>query len=184
MNKRLEQLEIQKLLQEYSFLLLDGEYKQEVIEDNREEFLNKIREARGDNPPPPPSTEPQQQKKEDKIDPNTVDKSTKDKIKKLYREIAKITHPDKAKTDEHIDLYIQATTAAEGFDLFALYEICSQLNITHSIDNEDKDILKIRINKKRDELKSIESSFIWLYTHAQTEEEKEKLINHFINTHG
>jgi hypothetical protein len=183
MSKRLEQLEMQKLLQEYSFLLLDGEYKQEVIKDNREEFLNKIREVRGDNPPPP-LTEPQEQKKGEKINPNTVNKSTKDKIKKLYREIAKITHPDKAKTDEHTDLYIQATVAADGFDLFALYKICSQLNITHSIDNEDKDILKIRINKKRDELKSIESSFIWLYTHAQTEEEKEKLINHFINAHG
>ena len=51
-------------------------------------------------------------------------------------------------------------------------------------DIEDKDILKIRINKKRDELKSIESSFIWLYVHAQTDEEKQKLIEHFIKTHG
>ena len=184
MNKRLEQLEVKKLLQEYSFLLLDEEYKHEVIDNNREEFLNKVREARGDNPPPPPPTEPQEKPQKDKIDPNTVDKSTKDKVKKLYREIAKITHPDKAKTDEHTELYMQATDAAEGFDLFVLYEICSKLNISHSIDGEDKDILKIRINKKRDELKSIESSFIWLYTHAQTDEEKQKLIDHFVNKHG
>jgi len=183
MNKRLEQLEVKKLLQEYSFLLLDEEYKHEIIDNNREEFLNKIREAQGDTPPPPPS-EPQEKPKKDKIDPNTVDKSTKDKVKKLYREIAKITHPDKAKTDEHTELYMQATVAAEGFDLFVLYEICSKLNISHSIDGEDKDILKIRINKKRDELKSIESSFIWLYAHAQTDEEKQKLIDHFVNKHG
>jgi hypothetical protein len=184
MNKRLEQLEVKKLLQEYSFLLLDEEYKQEIIEGSREEFLNKIREARGDTPPPPPPTEPQEKPQKDKIDPNTVDKSTKDKVKKLYRDIAKITHPDKSKTDEHTELYMQATMAAEGFDLFTLYEICSKLGISHSIDGEDKDILKIRINKKRDELKSIESSFIWLYVHAQTEEEKQKLIDHFVNKHG
>jgi hypothetical protein len=183
MSKRLEQLEIQKLLQEYSFLLLDEEYKKEIVENNREEFLNKIRNTRGDTPPPPP-IQPQEKPKKDKIDPNTVDKSTKDKVKKLYREIAKITHPDKAKTDKHTDLYMQATVAADEFDLFTLYEICSKLNITHSIDGEDKDILKIRINKKRDELKSIESSFIWLYAHANTEEEKTQLINHFIKTHG
>ena len=95
MNKRLEQLEVKKLLQEYSFLLLDEEYKHEIIDNNREEFLNKVREARGDTPPPPP-TESQEKPKKDKIDPNTVDKSTKDKVKKLYREIAKVTHPDKS----------------------------------------------------------------------------------------
>lgn len=182
MGKRLEQLEVKKLLQEYSFLLLDEEYKREVIDDGREEFLNKIQEVRGDVSPPPPQTQPQE--KPNKIDPNSVDKSTKDKVKKLYREIAKVTHPDKAKTDEHTGLYMQATVAAEEFDLFTLYEICAKLDISHSIDVEDKDILKIRINKKRDELKSIESSFIWLYVHAQTEEEKQKLIEHFIKTHG
>ena len=184
MNKRLEQLEVKKLLQEYSFLLLDEEYKREVIDNNREDFLNKIRDTRGDTPPPPPPTQPQEKPKKDKIDPNKVDKSTKDKVKKLYREIAKITHPDKAKTDEHAGIYMQATEAAEEFDLFTLYEICAKLDISHSIDIEDKDILKIRIDKKRDELKSIESSFIWLYAHAQTEEEKQKLIDHFIKTHG
>ena len=182
MNKRLEQLEVKKLLQEYSFLLLDEEYKREVIDTNREEFLTKIQEIRKDNPPPSPQTKEKPQK--EKIDPNTIDKSTKDKVKKLYREIAKVTHPDKAKTDEHTELYIQSTVAAEEFDLFTLYEICAKLDISHSIDVEDKDILKIRINKKRDELKSIESSFIWLYVHAQTEEEKQKLIEHFIKTHG
>ena len=184
MNKRLEQLEVKKLLQEYSFLLLDEEYKHEIIDNNREEFLNKIREAQGDTPPPPPPAESQEKPKKDKIDPNTVDKSTKDKVKKLYREIAKITHPDKAKTDEHTELYMQATRASEEFDLYTLYEICSQLNISHSIDSGDKDILKIRINEKKDKLKNIENSFIWLYAHAATDEAKQKLVDQFVNKHG
>ena len=183
MSNRLEQLEVKKLLQEYSFLLLDEEYKNEVIDSNKEEFLNKIREARGENPPPPPQT-PQEQLPKKKIDPNTVDKSTREKVKKLYREIAKITHPDKAKTDEHTELYMQATMASEEFDLYTLYEICSQLNISHSIDSGDKDILKIRINEKKDKLKNIESSFIWLYAHAATDEAKQKLVDQFVNKHG
>jgi len=81
MSNRLEQLEVKKLLQEYSFLLLDEEYKNEVIDSNKEEFLNKIREARGETPPPPPQT-PQEQPPKKKIDPNTVDKSTREKVKK------------------------------------------------------------------------------------------------------
>ena len=183
MSNRLEQLEVKKLLQEYSFLLLDEEYKNEVIDSNKEEFLNKIREARGETPPPPPQISQEQPPKK-KIDPNTVDKSTREKVKKLYREIAKITHPDKAKTDEHTELYVKATMASEGFDLYTLYEICSQLNISHSIDSGDKDILKIRINEKKDKLKNIENSFIWLYAHAATDEAKQKLVDQFVNKHG
>lgn len=183
MSNRLEQLEVKKLLQEYSFLLLDEEYKNEIIDSNKEEFLNKIREAQGETPPPPPQT-PQEQPPKKKIDPNTIDKSTREKVKKLYREIAKITHPDKAKTDEHTELYVKATLASEEFDLYALYEICSQLNISHSIDVEDKDILKIRINEKKDKLKNIENSFIWLYAHASTDEAKQKLVDQFVNKHG
>ncbi len=67
MSKRLEQLEVKKLLQEYSFLLLDEEYKREVIDGGREEFLTKIREIRGEQPPPPPPTEPQEKPKKDKF---------------------------------------------------------------------------------------------------------------------
>jgi len=74
--------------------------------------------------------------------------------------------------------------ANEEFDLYTLYEICSQLNISHSIDGEDKDILKIRISEKKDKLKSIESSFIWLYAHAATDEAKQKLVDQFVNKHG
>ena len=86
MSKKLEQLEIQKLLQEYSFLLLDEEYKQEVIDANKMEFLEEVRKAGGEtisSTPPPPQEEAPPVKK-DKIDPSTVDSSTKEKVKKLY----------------------------------------------------------------------------------------------------
>ena len=185
MNKKLEQLEIQKLLQEYSFLLIDEEYKNEVIDANKTEFLNKVREAGGslvnENPPSPEDTPAL---KKEKIDPSTVDPSTREKVKKLYREIAKITHPDKVSSEELVELYMRATIAAEEFDLFTLFEICSKLNIEHSVEGEDKEILKVKINKKKEKLKNVEGSFIWLYSHAKTEEEKQFLINQFVEKHG
>lgn len=186
MNKKLEQLEIQKLLQEYSFLLIDEEYKQEVVDANKVNFLNKVREITGalpESPPPPPEEQDAPSSKE-KIDPSTVDPSTKDKVKKLYREIAKITHPDKVNSEELVELYMKATTAAEEFDLYTLFEICSRLNIEHSVEGEDKEILKVKIDKKREKLKNIEGSFIWLYAHAKTEQEKQFLINQFAEKHG
>ena len=49
---------------------------------------------------------------------------------------------------------------------------------------EDKEILKVKIDKKKDKLKNIEGSFIWLYAHAKTEQEKQFLINQFAEKHG
>ena len=41
-----------------------------------------------------------------------------------------------------------------------------------------------QIDKKKDKLKNIEGSFIWLYAHAKTEQEKQFLINQFAEKHG
>ena len=183
MNQKLQHLEVKKLLQEYSFLLIDEQYKQEVIAANKEEFLTRVRES---NSTPEPEPEPATATKPDKprIDPNTVDTSTKDKVKRLYREIAKRTHPDRCTDATLHELYVTATEAAEEFDLFALYELCNRLDITHSVDAEDKDILKQRILHKKEELKAIEASFIWLYAHAPSDEHRKKLIEQFVNKHG
>lgn len=187
MNERLEQLEIQRLLQEYNFLILDDEYKQEVISSGKSEFLKKVHELNGSTPSQPESKEINEnveKPKKQKIDPNTVDPKVREKVKKLYREIAKLTHPDKVDSDELVELYTKATIAAEEFDLFVLYGICAQLNISHSIDKEDKGVLKEHISNKKKKLDGIERSFIWLYVHAETEEEKEKLVKSFVEQHG
>jgi hypothetical protein len=177
MSKKLEQLELQKLFQEYNYLVLDDQYKKELISKIQPEFLARVGELRK-NPPQqtPPSSPKKKEKKNLPITPEL-----KNKIKKLYREIAKVTHPDKVGSKEYEELYIKATKASEEYNLFELYDICSVLGILYSIELEDKDILRIRINEKRDELKKIESSFIWLYINAKNEEEKENLIQLFID---
>ena len=115
MGDKLKTLEIKKLIQEYNFLLLDDEFKKEVISENRPEFLEKTQKLRSDlgiiNDP-----DPQPEKKEEevnlpkkpKIEPDSVDKSVKDKVKKLYREIVKKTHPDKVDSEDLINLYIKS----------------------------------------------------------------------------
>jgi hypothetical protein len=183
MNQKIQHLEVKKLLQEYSFLLIDEQYKQEVIAVNKEEFLTRVREANGSPEPVPVAADATKPEKR-RIDPNSVDKSTRNKIKQLYREIAKRTHPDRCADTSLHELYVEATEAAEEFDLFALYEICNRLDITHSVDAEDKDILKQRIMHKREELKAIEASFIWLYAHAPNEEYRTKLVEQFVTKHG
>lgn len=192
MNDKLKKLEIKKLLQEYNFLLLDDEYKKEVISDNRPGFLEKVQKLKtelGINQIPEIKEDKNEEVKEDlpkkpKLDPNTISKVTKDKIKKFYREIVKKTHPDKTNSEELINLYMKATIAADDYNLFELFIICIELNIDIDIDLEDKDTLTVLIEMKKNELKSIESSFIWLYHTSKTEEEKNKLVELFVKKHG
>lgn len=192
MTDKLKRLEIKKLLQEYNYLLLDDEYKKEIISDNRSEFLEKVQKLKselGINLIPEikevkDGESNENLPKKPKIDPNTISKATKDKIKKFYREIVKKTHPDKTNSEKLVNLYMKATIAADDYNLFELFIICIELNIDIDIDLEDKDTLMVLIEMKKNELKSIESSFIWLYHTSKTEEEKNKLVELFVKKHG
>ena len=191
MEDKLKRLEIKKLIQEYNFLLLDDEFKKEVISENRPEFLEKTQKLRselGINNDPEPKTEKKEEEvnlpKKPKLDPNSINKSTRDKVKKLYREIVKKTHPDKTNSEDLINLYMKATIASDDYNLFELFIICIELNIDIDIDINDKDTLTVLIEMKKNELKSIEASFIWIYYMAKTEEEKNKLIELFVKKHG
>jgi hypothetical protein len=135
-------------------------------------------------PPPTPPALGQEGKSKKRIDPNTIDESVRNKVKKLYRDIVKLTHPDRAKTDEHNDLYVAATIAMETYDLFELYNICAKLNIAHTIDAMDKPIIEMRVQAKKDELASIERSYVWLWYHATTEADKLLYIRNFVENHG
>lgn len=187
MNDKLEQLAIKRLLKEYSFLVLDDEYKKEVISTGKSEFMKMVHDMRGDTPPPT-SNEISEQTgevpKKLKIDPSTVDPKVREKVKKLYREIAKLTHPDKTNSEQHVELYTQATEAMEEFDLMTLYNICDTLNISYTLGKEDKDVLKEHIKNKKEKLSGIENSFIWLFMHEEDEVKREQLVKLFIEKHG
>ena len=185
MDDKLEQLKLQKLLQEYSFLNLDYQYKTELIEKYRGKFMDEV----GENKPPSqpqeqPNTPPKDAKVEPKIKNEDLDPKTKDKIKKIYREISKKTHPDKVDSEELLDIYIQAKTAYELNDLMELFLICGKLNIQVEMDMEDTSTLDILIELKKNEITRIESSFIWMYINAKNDEIRHNLIKQFVEKHG
>lgn len=219
MSDKVEKLEIKKLIQEYNFLLIDDEYKKEIISENKIEFLEKIQnlkknlgliydyEEEADDKQNENSTkeetneksvkegeendlnekkteEGNELQKKPKIDPDTIGQSTKDKIKKLYREIVKKTHPDRTDSEKLIDFYLKATIATDEYNLFELFIICIELGIDIDIDKEDREVLVKLVNLKKNELRNIELSFIWMYANSKTEEEKNKLVELFVQKHG
>jgi len=191
MSDKIKKLEIKKLLQEYNFLLIDDEYKREVIEGNRSEFLKSIEDKKKElgitNPEPEPEpeipTEPKDKvEKEPKI--KNVNDHTKRKMKKIYRDIVKITHPDKLDSEEYLDTYIKAKEAYADNNLLDLYMICVELNIDVELGGEDVENIMEVILLKRKEMFDLESSFLWLWVHAPTQEIKDEIVLKFINKHS
>jgi hypothetical protein len=189
MDDRLKKLEIKRLLQEYNFILTDIEYKTEVISENKISFLEKADKVKRELfpeevPPVTPSSEDTPTEKPKDPGP-IISESTKSKIKKLYREIVKITHPDKNDSSKYLEQHMRATKASEEYNLFELYSICLDLNIPAELDSDDLDILIKLLEDKRKQNKSLEGSFIWLWINTNADPDKETVVTAFVKqTHS
>ena len=185
MSNKLKKLQIKKLIQEYEFLNTEDEYKKEVIDQNKNTFMEKVGETRKKlNLPFPEPKEPNNEEVKNEVSketkPENVSESTKSKVKKIYREIVKLTHPDRTSSEELVETYRKATIAADNYNILELYEISVELKIPIELDMEDIETLMFLINRKREEFKKIDGSFIWLWLNANTEEEKEMVVTMFV----
>ena len=108
-------------------------------------------------------------------------------MKTLYRQIVKLTHPDKTmhknNKKELNELYIRSKKAMTSLDVYELLTICDRLDIKYNIDINQKDILEENLSKKKSQLKSLEDSFIWLWIKAQTDIEKDIIVDLFLQKH-
>ena len=95
MNEKLKKLEIKKLFQEYNFLLIDDEYKKEIISENKSEFLERVKKLElelGITPEIKNNNDTNNDEnidlpKKPKFNSELVSESTKNKVKKIHREI-------------------------------------------------------------------------------------------------
>lgn len=185
MNDRIFELEIKKIIHEYNLLVIDEEYKNELININKESFLREIASKNEDSNKEEEVTENNVEIEEsvEKEKPNITDN-----VKKLYREIVKLTHPDKTQNKnnkkELNDLYIRAKKALDESDIYEILTICDRLDIKWFIDLSEKSILEENLIKKRQKIKSIEESFIWIWITSKTKEEKDEIVNRFITING
>jgi len=179
MSKKLKKLEIQKILQEYSFLRIDGEYKETLKEEHIGDFLKQAGIHKGDDEKES-EPKPAEFKKEEKaIEDKEISEHSKLKIKGIFREIVKLTHPDKTDSEELNEIYVEAKKAKEKNDLLELYFICGKLNI--DVDLEELDIKSLNkiIEKKKKALMQFEKSWIWAWANAKSDEERDALVKKF-----
>jgi hypothetical protein len=180
---KLKKLEVKRVLNEYSLTKINEEYMLELISANTQEFLKEISEALGEEPQKAPEEEPEEKpapKKEEIYNLDAFTESTKQKMKKIYREIVKLTHPDKIDSEKLNNLYIEAKTAYYHNDIMELFYIATSLDIDVEVENDDLETFKNIIEDKRKRAKLLESSFLWLWIQAVTPEMKKKIVNFFI----
>jgi hypothetical protein len=102
------------------------------------------------------------------------------KLKSLYREIVKITHPDISKKKDLNDIYINATKFYSLNDKIGIYKICSELNIDYEVDEDDEQDINQKINSTKDKIMFIESTLTWRWFNESDEQTKKKIMLDYI----
>jgi hypothetical protein len=186
MTEKIQQLGLKRVLQEYAFLNSDYEYKKQVVEEFTTVFIQKANELLEEDSVSNytgniKSDSNIKNIKKHKIDPETLDPKTKEKIKLLYREISKKTHPDKDINNKFSELFLRASEAYQNFDLYELHNIANSLKIEILIEENDISLLKEKISERKNEVLKIENSYLWLWYIAE-ESQKIIILENFIKS--
>lgn len=147
------------------------------VEKNIKEAEEKFKESEEENIKD--IEEENNKESDDDTETKNIDNKSK-KIKKLYRDIVKITHPDKVKDEELNEMYIKATDYYENNDILGIYKICNDLKIEYDIDPNDEFILKSKIEQLKRKIEFLQSTFTWKWVNAKDDSEKEGIIMKFI----
>ena len=207
---KIKLLQLKKLLKELEYIESDFEYRSELISEADNEFIKsinnfldihpdikdnydkkineKIDQSIKKNQESNPITELEvtEDIEEEPIYESVIDNMVTDlvetnvKLKKLYREIVKLTHPDKIKKSNLNDIYIKATQFYNFNDKIGIYRICSELNIDYDIDDDDEIFISERIDSLRKRISFLESTFTYKWFESESEEEKNKIMVEYI----
>lgn len=194
----LQKLESKRLLKELEFYESDYEYKSELVNHVETTFIQSVNEYLDEHPTLKDVFDEKINKRiEDTInkkiiasefieqdvfveDDEIISKEENPKMRKLYREIVKQTHPDKIKNGKLNDLYIEAGKSYDSQDLFNIYSICDELGISYELDESENYILKDKIKYLQDKINFIQSTFTWQWYYTEEENEKNNIIKEYV----
>lgn len=203
MNK-LHQLEVRRLLKELDYVKSDFEYKNEIVFEADNSFMRSLNDfleknivlkemfdkkinRKIDEMIRERSTERVIESIPDVVEEESteitiVEKVVDEKLRKIYRVIAKKTHPDKISDVRLNDIYIMASKMYENNDVMGIYSICDQLGIPYELSTEDGEILKSQISMMKERVGFMESTFTWKWYHTEDENERTHILVEYIKS--
>ena len=148
-----------------------GEYIKENYSEQYEEFAK----------PNKPTSEPIIE--EENNDNDSQPKCQNKDIKKLYRKIVELTHPDKAKDQE--DIFRDATRAYKEENLAMLLEIASDLRIKiNELSDESIELVQENIQDLETKVEELKQSTAWAWYNCKSSEEKDVLARMILSYKG
>ena len=160
------QLKFKSLVKHISFLKSDLEYHRAEHKKRREIFYSDLSVFMNSE---------NFVTSEEKLQKNMVDVYKREKAvempnlerqsNKLFKKIAKLTHPDVNKEPENHELFRKAKIAEEENDWFSIYEISTNLGIDiDDIGQDHIDWLGQEIKKIQKTIDVIKDTFEWIYS--------------------
>ena len=190
---QLKYLEFQKLMKELQFVESDFQYQSEFMRVSDVEFFKSVDTILNQFPQ---LKEIYNQKQEDqlkKIINNQINESFEvtnvsesiklelPEAKKLYRDIAKVTHPDKIQNHKLNELYLEATEAYETNDLVTLYKVCTELRIDFELPDDFISKIKTKIDSYRQQVSYFENTYTYKWMNS-IDSERNKVVVEFIRS--
>ena len=205
---KLKRLEVKKLLKELDFIESDFNYKNEIVFEADSNFIKSVNDLLEKHPMLKDIINKKNSKRVDLVFSDIIKEALdKDdeileeeelvedfineevvseinpkevKMKKLYRDIAKLTHPDKIVSEKLNDLYLKSTKFYKNSDITGIYYICDELGITYEIDDKDNEMISNKINNLKSRISFMESTLTWRWFHSESEKEKEQIVLSYI----
>ena len=194
---RLQFLQTKKLFKELEYMESDFEYRNEIISEADSDFISKVNNFLEEHPK---LKEIYDEKidnhiqkgilknteeiieffEEEQVEEEIFEEVKLPKVKKLYREIVKLTHPDKVEQKSLNDLYLTATRCYDKNDKIGLYKVCTELDIDYDLDEDDNQIIESKIDDLKRKIEFLESTFTWQWINTEGEKEKLEMMIQFI----
>ena len=159
----IERLEFNKLIKELDYVDSELTYKSHILKIEDEKFIKNVNDVLETFPQLRNIIDEKNKQRFDNIsnmkqnlgDDNIsvfdggVILEKNQRIKTLYRQISKSTHPDVTSQSNLQELYLEAQKAYDSNNLLQILSICDKLKINYEITFEEFDLLKEEIYTKR-----------------------------------
>jgi hypothetical protein len=116
----------------------------------------------------------------EKVEEETKDRKSVSEIKRLYREIVKLTHPDKVKNKKLNEMYLKATKYYDDNNKIGIYAVCNELSIQYEITTEDIQLIYDEIKRLQQKINFLESTYTWKWYNCVDEEQKSQILLNYI----
>lgn len=178
MSSRSKKKKLRSLTYKVEHLRLEVEYHDDALKEYEQEFMKELLNVTDGSLPgdPEPQPAPQVQIQGEGPEISSADSVVESKqakelpedIKKLWKTIALMTHPDRTKNDpEKTELYLAANKAADEGHVDEILRIAAELNIEIPEDSplvEEK--LESIASELETKLKQAEDSVLWQWGNA------------------